>query len=298
MVSKEFENLRRILKERKLSAEKKRVEEERRSFEQITALVSLPKDIKMIKFLVKAISCVWIESPNCNQNNVIFYLHGGGYITGSIDTNKDLVARIARVSESRVLFIEYRLAPEFPFPAALEDAISAYEWLINTEHISPNNIIFFGESAGGGLALSTLIKIKELSLQLPAAAILLSPWVDLDFTGDSIKNNAKIDPFITFDTMLFYARLYIGNNNPRDPNISPLYADLKDLPPLLIHVGSAELLLDDSRRLAEKAKISGVDVELEIWKDMTHVFHAFAGLIPEGQRAINKIGVFIRSLLN
>ncbi len=297
MVSKEFENLRRLLKERRVNAEKKRVEEERKNLEQITACIPFPKYIELEKFLINEISSSWIKILNCNQKNVILYLHGGGYVAGSIETNKDLVARIARISNCRILFIEYRLAPENPFPAALEDAISAYEWLISTENISPENIILFGESAGGGLTLATLIKLKDLSLQLPAAAILLSPWVDLDFTGDSIKTKAKIDPFITLDTMLFYARLYIGNNNPRNPYMSPLYADLKGLPPLLIHVGSAELLLDDARRLAEKAKNSGVEVELEIWDELTHVFHAFAGWIPEGQKAINKIGVFIRKYL-
>ena len=221
----------------------------------------------------------------------------GGYIGGSIETHKDLVARISRAAKVRVLIIDYRLAPEHPFPAALEDAVAAYQWLISNEKIDPKNLIIGGDSAGGGLTVSTLVKLREEELSLPAAAICLSPWTDLAVTGESIKTKAEVDPFITPEINEFCAKNYLKDTDPKNYLASPLYADLKELPPMYIQVGTSEVLLDDSVRLAENAKEAGVDVELDIWEDMIHVFAIFAALAPESQQAIEKISDFIQKNL-
>jgi acetyl esterase/lipase len=190
--------------------------------------------------------------------------------------------------------LDYRLAPEYVFPAALEDAFAGYQWLIKNEKIKPKNIIIAGDSAGGGLTIATLLKLRDSGSPLPAAAIGISPWMDLAVTGESIKKNANKDVMLDFYNLYFMAFLYLGDVDPKNPLVSPLYADLKGLPPTLIQVGDAEVLLDDSIRFADRAKKAGVDITLDIWKDMPHVFQAGASLAPEGQQAIDKMGIFVQ----
>ena len=192
-----------------------------------------------------------------------------------------------------MLILGYRLAPEHPFPAALEDSVRAYEWLINSEGYNPKKLIIAGDSAGGGLTIATLVKLRDQGVSLPAAAVCLSPWTDLAATGESIKTKLHEDPFISPDELIFDARLYLGKTDPKNPYASPLYANFKGLPPLCIQVGSAEIILDDSTRLAKRAKEAGVEEQLDIWEDMIHVFQAFAVLAPESIEGINKIGEFI-----
>ncbi|MFX0167578.1 MAG: alpha/beta hydrolase [Candidatus Hodarchaeota archaeon] len=276
---------------------RRRVKESRNFMENSVVIGEFPKDAIIEEITVNGISSVWITSPNALKDHVVLYLHGGGYISGSINSHKDLGARISLASESRVLLIEYRLAPEYPYPAALEDAVAAYKWLIDIEGINPKKIIIGGESAGGGLTAATLLKLRDLDISLPVAAFLLSPWTDLEMTGDSFRKNKRLDPVINASEAYFFADLYLGDNDPKNPYISPLYGDLKELPPLLIQVGSAEIILDDSTRFAEMAKVAGVEVTLEVWEDMVHGFHLFAAITPEGQQAIEKIGEFIQKHL-
>jgi monoterpene epsilon-lactone hydrolase len=283
-----------MLKEFQASTKEMSVELMRSDLDEMASMVTIPEDVRCEPVDAGGVPAEWITTTGVVNNRVILYLHGGGYVAGSIKTHRDLAARISRVSKARVLIINYRLAPEHIFPAAIEDATAAYRWLISTEKITPNNLIVAGDSAGGGLTIACLLKLREMRVALPAAAICLSPWTDLANTGESLKNKAKIDPFVTPEELEFDAKQYLGDEDPRNPLASPLYANLQGLPPSLIHVGGREILLDDSVRFAERAKAAGVDVKLEIWKDMVHVWHAFAAFAPESREGIKQIGKFIQ----
>lgn len=237
----------------------------------------------------------WIAAAGAADDRVILYVHGGGYVMGSIATHRELVARLSKASGARGLALDYRLAPEHPFPAAVDDAVAAYRWLLS-QNIKPNNIVVAGDSAGGGLAVATLLAIRDTKLPLPAAGVGISPWVDMEGLGESMTTRAKADPVVQKQGLLGMAQLYLGGKDARSPLAAPLHADLTGLPPLLIQVGDAETLLDDSTRLAEKAKKAGVKVELEVWPEMPHVWHLFAPFLPEGQQAIEKIGKYVRQI--
>ena len=293
MVSKGMEFVIKILKERAAQDIKERVEKQRSGMEDLAKMVKVPKDVKCEPVDVAGISAEWVSAPEAANDHVILYLHGGGYILGSIKTHREFMARISRASKARVLIIDYRLAPEHSFPAAVEDAYTAYQWLIEDQKIVPNNLIIAGDSAGGGLTMATLINLRDKGIALPAAAVCLSPWTDLGLTSESYKIKARIDPMVTVDGLMFDAKLYLGDNDYTNPLASPFYGDLKGLPPLLLLVGTAEILLDDSVELAKRAKKAGVDVTLDIWDDMPHVFPLFAAFAPEGQKGIEKIGEFI-----
>lgn len=293
MVSEGMERVITLLREFQDSTEEPSVEKTRAGLDLLAKMTRLPKDVKCKPIDAGGVPAEWITTPNTIANHVILYIHGGGFIAGSINTHRDLVSRISRVAKARILIIDYRLAPEHPFPAALDDAIAAYQWLISTEKINSKNIIIAGDSAGGGLTISSLVKLRNEGLPLPIAGVCLSPATDLAGTGDSIKTKAELDPFITPKAGEFMSKMYLGDTDPKNYLASPLYADLQGLPPLFIQVGTSEILLDDSVRLAERAKDAGVDVELDVWEDMVHVFAAFAPFAPEGQQAIEKIGNFV-----
>lgn len=297
MVSKEMERIINLLKQMTQSTELS-VELTRKGLEQLATMSKVSKDVRCEPIIIDGISAEWISVPESINDHVLFYLHGGGYIAGSINSHRSLCIGIARASKTRVLTIDYRLSPENKFPAAVEDSTASYRWLISSEKILPENIVIAGDSAGGGLALITLIKLRDDNIALPAAAVCLSPWTDLALTGESIQNKADVDPFISPDNIKFMAETYVKDEDCTNPLISPLYADLKGLPPILIQVGTAECLLDDSVRFADRAKSSGVDVSLELWEDMIHVFQAFAAFAPESREGIEKIGIFIRKHLN
>ena len=298
MVSRGLRNIIRFMERNKEKSKTQTIEEQRDNLELLASLVKIPEDVKFERIDVEGIPAEWINTPGGSEQQVILYLHGRYYVSGSCNTHRDLASRISRASKACVLLIEYRLAPEHPFPEGLEDSIKAYNWLISNKNFTPKNIIIAGDSAGGGLTLATLLKLREMKKDLPVAAVCLSPWTDLAITGDSIRTKAEIDSFLTPERTEYCAKLYLGEEDPQNTFASPLYADLQGLPPLLIQVGTSEILLDDSVRLANRAKEAGVDVKLEIWDDMIHVFQAFAAVAPEGQDGINKIGEFIQKFFS
>jgi epsilon-lactone hydrolase len=268
------------------------IEKTRAGFEQMTVMLPVEADVKCEPVNAGGIKAEWVSAPGADAGRVILYLHGGGYVIGSINTHRAISGRISRAAKARVLLIDYRLAPEHPFPAAVEDSIAAYRYLL-AQGTRPGRIAVAGDSAGGGLAIATLVAIKEAKLPMPAAGVGLSPWVDLEGIGESMTTKAKADPMVQKDGLLQMAAAYLGGKDPRSPLAAPLYADLSGLPPLLLQVGTAETLLDDATRLAERARKSGVNVTLEPWENMVHVWQVFAPILDEGQQAIDKIGAFV-----
>lgn len=241
-----------------------------------------------------AVQAEWVRAENVATDRVIMYLHGGGFSKCSCNTARMTVAQISAATGCSVLSVEYRLAPENPFPAALEDALAAYRWLLEQGY-APQKLVLMGDSSGGGLAVSTLVSLKADGDRLPCAAMLLSPWVDLSCSGESIASRAEIDPWMTEQECRACAEMYAPGADLKTPLISPLYADLQGLPPLLIHVGTDEILLDDSQRLAVKAREAGVEVTLHVQEGMWHVWHYFAPHLPEGVEAIGQVGDYVRS---
>ncbi|HEX4209639.1 MAG TPA: alpha/beta hydrolase, partial [Candidatus Binataceae bacterium] len=219
-------------------------QEMRANFEELGKNTPIPADIKQEKVNAGGVPAEWISAPNASADRAVLYLHGGGYVIGSINTHRDLMARISRASGFRVLGIDYRLAPEHPFPAAVEDAVAAYRWLL-AQGLQPSRIAVAGDSAGGGLTIATLVAIRDAKLTVPAAGVCLSPWVDMEGIGESMTSKASADPVVQKQGLLGMAQAYLGGKDPRTPLAAPLYADLKGLPPLLIQVGEAETLLDD-----------------------------------------------------
>jgi len=235
----------------------------------------------------------WIAGSNAHDDKAILYFHGGGFRLGSVSSHRELIARIADASGCRVLAINYGLAPEHRFPAPLEDAIAAYGWMLD-KGLSPENIAFAGDSAGGNLVLAAMLSLRERA-PLPAAAVLMSPWTDLAATGASYVNRADADPIHGRPMILALAKNYLGRDgDPFHPMASPLYAELAGLPPLLIQVGDRETVLDDSVMFADKARAAGIDVELQIWDGMVHVFQMFASELAEARQAIDSIAKFLK----
>ncbi len=271
------------------------VQEQRTRMDELARRgIRLPKGVAIRTVQVSSVHSEWIEPVGVEPLKTILYFHGGGYCICSLDTHRGLVSRIALASRSRVLNIDYRLAPENPFPAALKDALTAYRWLLE-QGVPPNKIIIGGDSAGGGLALATAISLRDHSEPLPSALFLLSPWTDLTFSGDTIQSRRLVDPIFGREGGVNFSPAYVGSQSPTHPLISPLFADLHGLPPTYIQVGNDEILLSDSTRLKDKMKMAGVDVHIEVWRSMWHVFQVFAPFVPEAQLAIDRIGAFIQN---
>jgi epsilon-lactone hydrolase len=277
-----------------VAKEAKNVAEMRANFAEAMSAFRAAPDVTSTPVDAGGVPAEWIAPPGAAEGRVLLYLHGGGYVVCSVNTHRDLMARLARAAGGRALGIDYRLAPEHPFPAAVEDATAAYRWLVS-RGTDPARIAIAGDSAGGGLTLATLVALRDAGDPLPAAAACLSPWVDLEGVGASMTAKATVDPFVHKEMIQFMAQQYLGDRDPRTPLAAPLYADLRGLPPLLIQVGTAEVLLDDGTRIAERARAAGVEVSLDVWDDMIHVWQLFAPILPEGQQAIERIGAFIRA---
>lgn len=226
---------------------------------------------------------------------VILYLHGGGYVSGSLATHQVLCADLARAAQARLLFPEYRLAPEHPFPAALEDARRAYHWLL-AQTGSTENLLIAGDSAGGGLCLALTLSLRQSGEPLPLGVLCLSPWTDLTLCSASHRKQAKTEATLHPDNLRLWAFSYAGEADLREPLVSPYFAEYHGFPPLLIQVGGEEVLLDDAQRVAEKAKAAGAEVKLSIYEGMWHVWHTAGGLLPEGRKAFEEIGEFVVSL--
>jgi monoterpene epsilon-lactone hydrolase len=253
-----------------------------------------PPDVRYEPVDAGGVRGEWIVPEGADASRVLLYLHGGGYCLGSIDTHRDPVTRLARAAGVRALVIDYRLAPEHPFPAQLDDAMAAYRWLV-ASGVEPARIAVAGESAGGGLTMSLLVALRDRKGALPAVAACISPWVDLEVTGATMAHNARFD-YVTRDTLRLYAR-WFAPGGARNPLAAPIHADLAGLPPLLLLAGEAETLLDDARRLAERASGHGVDVALEIEPDMIHAWPLFAGGFPRAQASLERVAGFVRGHL-
>jgi epsilon-lactone hydrolase len=252
----------------------------------------VPGSIRVTAAQLSGVPAEWVEEPTAGET-VLLYLHGGGYFGCSAETHRPITAGFA-LQGFRVCAPDYRLAPENRFPAAVDDAVAVYRALLDAGH-APQDIVLAGESAGGGLALSMMIALRDTGVPLPAAAAVFSPWTDLAATGESIRANADRCAMFSGTDIAPTARYYLGETDPRNPLASPLYADLTGLPPLLIHVGADEVLLDDSTRLAERARAAGVPVELKIWPVVPHAWQLAPHMIPEGRASLREAGEFLRA---
>jgi monoterpene epsilon-lactone hydrolase len=235
----------------------------------------------------------WLAAPGAEAGRVLLFLHGGGFELGSLRSDGELAARLGRASGMRVLFPEYRLAPEHPFPAAIDDVLAAWRWLRAGEGLSARSIAVAGDSAGGGLAVALLVAARDAGEELPAAAVLMSPTVDLTGSGASMTERADQDPLSTPAMLRQFAAGYLAGADPATPLASPLFATLTGLPPLLIQVGTADLLLSDSERLADAAGRAGVDVSLHVGEGLPHVYPIMLGT-PEADQATQQTGTFLR----
>lgn len=267
--------------------------EQRTGLERLEKLALASPFTKVNKLTIGECDAEWIKHKNARSSHAILYIHGGGFTTGSPSTHRLLAERLSASSRAAVLLLDYRLAPEFPYPAGLNDCVNAYQWLLQ-QGISQQNLAIAGDSAGGGLTLSTLLKLKEVFSPLPAAAVLYSPWVDLSMSGKSIENNKDKELMLSTDWMRLMAKHYSAGDT-KTPMVSPLFGDLTDLPPILIQVDESEVLLDDAVRLAESLKEAGTPHQLKVWKGMWHVWQTFVKFVPEANAAVDESTDFILS---
>jgi len=268
--------------------------ERRAQYDRAERVFPTPADVTVETAQAPERAAEWLTPPGARGDAVVLYFHGGGYAIGSPRSHRHLVAAIARAAGTRALLLDYRLAPEHPFPAALEDAVAAYEWLL-ARGIAPERIVLGGDSAGGGLTIATLLALRDRDIPMPGGGICISPWVDLTCSGASYATKAGVDPIVTRDGVEALAQAYVGAGDRKAALVSPLYADLRSLPPLLVQVGSDEVLLDDALGLGARARAAGVDVKVEEWPAMVHVWHWFYPMLDEGEKAIAGIGEFVRA---
>jgi acetyl esterase/lipase len=268
----------------------------RAEFEGLLASVPVAPDLKFEAAQAGGVPALWIDAPGVGQDRVLLYLHGGGYVSGSAKGYRPLVGELGRAAKARALAIDYRLAPEDPFPAAVDDIVASYKSLLD-RGIPAKSVVFAGDSAGGALVVTGMMAARDSGLPLPAAGLSISPWLDLECSGASMKSKAKSDLALNRDSLLHAGRSYRGGitGGGRGGQLSPLGADLSGLTPLLIQVGSSEILLDDATRLAARAGAADVSVRLEIWPRMPHVWHLFGFMLSEGRDAIRNAGAFLES---
>jgi epsilon-lactone hydrolase len=258
----------------------------------------LPKGVDIEPFTIETtntadLAAEWIKPEGCDHTSTILYFHGGGYVVGSLNSHRGAVAKFVRKSGIRALHFQYRLAPEHPFPAALDDAIAAYSWLL-AQGARAEKIVFLGDSAGGGLCLATLLALQDREITLPAGACAMSPWTDLACTGNSYSRKDDLAPEGSFQV---FSSHYAQSHPVNHPLISPLYGDLAGLPPLMLCAGDAEAMMDDSTRFAAKAEAAGVRVRLLLGKGMIHCYPVFSPLFPEAQQALEEICGFLQQIL-
>lgn len=259
-------------------------------------ILRAPKGLKLQRRPVAEVPTVLVDQACIEPGRAVLYLHGGGYVVGSAKSHARMAGWLGRALRARVWLPEYRCAPEHACPAALQDALAVYRELTGAGQ-DASGLILAGDSAGGGLALATAVAIRDAGLPLPAALLLFSPWVDLSLSGNSLQVNAARDAMLSASWLRWCAHRYRGAAPATDSRCSPLFADLAGLPPLLIHVGSEEILRDDGERLAQNARAAGVDVSLQCYRGVGHVFQCFAGMLPEADDSIRAAGEFARQKL-
>jgi acetyl esterase/lipase len=292
MTATPIERLQRILREKATDPRAPiPIAERRELLEAMSFKVNDDIDVETVQ--VAGIKAEWLRAPGVQTDRAILYLHGGGYVIGSLNTHRALGGEISRASQAAVLMLDYRLAPEFPFPAAVEDGITGYRWLLE-QGFAPAQIAIAGDSAGGGLVVATLVAAREQGLAMPRSAVCISPWGDMTCSNELYRTRDDADPMVKHAGITQMAALYLNGADPKSPLASPNFADLTGLPPILIHVGSDETLLDDAIALDHKAKADGVQSTLEVWDQMIHVWHAFHPMLPEGKAGIERVGEFIR----
>jgi epsilon-lactone hydrolase len=255
----------------------------------------LAPDVAVEQTNANGVRAEWNSTPSAARDAVLLYLHGGGFVIGSLDSHRHLVSEAGRAAKALTLALDYRLAPEHPFPAAVEDAVAGYRFLLARGY-KPERVTIAGDSAGGGLVVSAMIAIRDAGLPQPACGWCISPWVDLEALGETMSTKASADPTVQKAGILDMARLYLNGADPRSPLAAPIYANLAGLAPLLIQVGAVETLLDDAIRLAKIAGASDVRVDLQIWPEMIHVWHLFHPELKAGLRAIEQGGSFVRAI--
>jgi epsilon-lactone hydrolase len=256
----------------------------------------LPSDVAVEAVSANGVRAEWVSTPRADRDAALLYLHGGGYVIGSLDSHRHLIAEAGRAARAWALSLDYRLAPEHPFPAAVEDALCGYRFLLSQGYRAAR-IAIAGDSAGGGLVVAAMIAIRDAGLAQPACGWCVSPWVDMEAIGETMSTKAAADPTVQKAGILDMARLYLNGADPRSPLAAPLHADLTGLAPLMIQVGAAETLLDDAIRLAKVAGVADVRVDLQIWPEMIHVWHLFHPELKAGLRAIEEGGSFVRAMI-
>jgi acetyl esterase/lipase len=269
----------------------------KRRFERMERLVPPPpRGTRIEQVDAGGVAGEFITTRASLPGRHLLYLHGGAYIFGSARLYRHFTWRMADAARARVLFLDFRLAPEHPFPAALDDTVAAWRWLV-ANGAAPAASAFAGDSAGGGLALAAMLKLRDAGLPLPAAAAAMSPWTDLALTAPSLRSNAKSDPMLVAGDVPRLAAAYLAGADPRNPYASPLYGDPRGLPPTLIQAGSDEILRDDSVRMAERMRAAGCEVELQVWPRMPHTWQLLASVLPEAREAIAEIARFFAARL-
>ncbi len=270
------------------------IQELRAQMEGWVGSFPLPEGVSVKAEEAGGVPAEWVQAPGARPDTVFLYLHGGGYALGSPATGRPLAAALSEAAQTRVLSLDYRLAPEHPFPAAVEDAVKGVRWLV-ASGTPPEKILIGGDSAGGGLSIAALMALRDAGDPMPAGGVCISPWVDLTCSSGSYNTKAGTDPVIVHENILWLASLYLAGRDPKTPLASPLFGDFRGLPPLLIHVGSEEVLLDEVVGLDARAREAGVDSTLEVWQDMIHVWHIFFHMLQEGRDAIARIGEYFQS---
>lgn len=266
------------------------VEQWREAYDGLGALLPTAEGVAVERTDAGGVPAEWIGT---GDGPVVVYVHGGGYCIGSLDSHRSMLTHLASAIDGRVLAVHYRLAPEHPFPAALDDVCAAYRWALD-QGVESDRAVIGGDSAGGGLTLATLVALRDAGDPLPAAGVCLSPWADLTQSGATIAEKADVDPMVRAEDLHRWAAAYAGDADFASPSISPLFADLSGLPPLLVEVGTAEILLDDARRVAARARAAGVDISTYEGPDLIHVWHFFAGAVPEANEGIERVARFVR----
>lgn len=292
MASRDLQRILIALRSQGATRDDLSVEESRRTLAGLVRVCPTAADVRIEPVELAGVPAEWLSCPEARDDAVLIYLHGGAYILGGLPSYRDLASRLGRAARARVLSVDYRLAPEHPFPAAVEDAFALYRAVLEAG-VSPARLALAGDSAGGALVLSTLLQAREHGLALPAALALLSPLVDLEGRGDSMTTRAALDPVIQFSALRRSAELYLAGQDPRHPLASPLHGNLAGLPPMLVQVGTAETLFDDATRLVTTVARKGGEVSLDVWPGMFHVWQLYARLLPEGRQAIERAGAFL-----